>query len=166
MSCLGQIRDPWHSQALTIAHGLSQDLETGCPKLAIVKYLGLQYTRISTINMYKFIKTRHDILIQCDGNCMEMKKIKYMLEINILRNSSQIFWVSWGLLFKGLGVQKDTQTPCWLRPCYSTYSNWSLATYLLFIYRAITHIMTYVSWLVTGLCVSGWSWNICSYYPG
>ena len=28
-----------------------------------------------------------------------------------------MFWVSWGVLFKGLGVQKDTQTPCWLRPC-------------------------------------------------
>ena len=25
-------------------------------------------------------------------------------------------WVSWGVLFKGLGVQKGTQTPCWLRP--------------------------------------------------
>ena len=25
------------------------------------------------------------------------------------------FWVSWGVLFKGLGVQKDTQAPCWLR---------------------------------------------------
>ena len=24
---------------------------------------------------------------------------------------------SWGVLFKGLGVQKDTQTPCCLRPC-------------------------------------------------
>ena len=27
-------------------------------------------------------------------------------------------WVSWGVLFKGLGVQKETQTPCWLRPCH------------------------------------------------
>ena len=26
-------------------------------------------------------------------------------------------WVSWGVLFKGLGVQKGTQTPCWLRLC-------------------------------------------------
>ena len=25
--------------------------------------------------------------------------------------------MSGGVLFKGLGVQKDTQTPCWLRPC-------------------------------------------------
>ena len=32
-----------------------------------------------------------------------------MLEIDILRNSSQNIWVSWGVLFKGLGVQKDTQ---------------------------------------------------------
>ena len=50
------------------------------------------------------------------GNCMEMKKFNYMLEIDIFRNSSQNNWVSWGFVFKGLGVQKDTQTPCWLRP--------------------------------------------------
>ena len=49
-----------------------------------------QYTQILTINMYKFIKIRHDILIQCHGNYMGMKKINYMLEIDILRNSSQI----------------------------------------------------------------------------
>ena len=30
--------------------------------------------------------------------------------------------MSWGVLFKGLGVQKDSQlTPCWLRPCLRTY---------------------------------------------
>ena len=75
-----------------------------------------QFTQISTINMYKFIKIRHDILIKCHGNCMEKKKFNYMLEIDIFRNSSQKKWVSWGFVFKGLGVQKDTQTPCWLRP--------------------------------------------------
>ena len=42
--------------------------------------------------MYKFIKIRHDILIQCHGNYMEMKKFNYMLEIDILRNSSQFIW--------------------------------------------------------------------------
>ena len=50
---------------------------------------------------------------------MEMKKFDYMLEIDILRNSSPKFWVSWGVLFKGLGVQKNTQTPCWQRPWYT-----------------------------------------------
>ena len=39
----------------------------------------LQYTQISTINMYKFLKIRHDILIQCHWNYMEMEKYKYML---------------------------------------------------------------------------------------
>ena len=62
--------------------GLSHDLEIGCLKLAIVKFVsvqifkGGQYTQISTINMYKFIKIRHDILIQCHGNYMEMKIFK------------------------------------------------------------------------------------------
>ena len=39
--------------------------------------------------MYKFIKIRHAILIECHGNYMEMTKVKFMLEIDIFRNSSQ-----------------------------------------------------------------------------
>ena len=34
--------------------------------------------------------------------------------------------MSWGVLFKGLGVQKDTQTPCWLRPCTGSYIIYTL----------------------------------------
>ena len=48
---------------------------------------------------------------------MEMIKFNYMLEIDISRNSSPR---KLGVLrgaFEGFGVQKDTQTPCWLRPC-------------------------------------------------
>ena len=52
---------------------------------------GPQYTQISTINMYKFIKIRHDILKQCHGNYMEMRKFNEMLEIENFKNSSQIF---------------------------------------------------------------------------
>ena len=58
---------------------------------------GLQSTQISTINMCKFIKIRHDILIQCHWNYIEMKEVNYMLEIGILRNSSQ----------KDVGVLRD-----------------------------------------------------------
>ena len=47
---------------------------------------GSQYTQISTMNMYKFIKIRHDIIKQCHGNYMEMKKFNYKLEIEIFRN--------------------------------------------------------------------------------
>ena len=79
--------------------GLNQDLETGCLKLPILKFWGAQihYTQISTINMYKFIKVRHDIIIQWHRNDMEMKKSNYMLEIDILRNSSQF----WGGILRG-----------------------------------------------------------------
>ena len=38
--------------------------------------------------MYEFIKLRHDILIECQGNYLEMIKFNYMLEIDISRNSS------------------------------------------------------------------------------
>ena len=51
------------------------------------------YTHISTINMCKFIKIRH-IIKQCHGNCKEMKKFNYKLEIEIFRNSTQKNWVS------------------------------------------------------------------------
>ena len=61
---------------------LSQDLETGCPKLAIVKSLGVQIfkgdhdiLRFQTKNMYKFIKIRHDILIHCHVNYMKRNKL-------------------------------------------------------------------------------------------
>ena len=79
--------------------GHSQDLETGCPKLAIEKFLGIQILKrdhnILGFQPYKFIKIRHDILIQCHWIHMEMEKFKYMLEIDILRNSSQ---KNWGVL--------------------------------------------------------------------
>ena len=39
--------------------------------------------------MYKFIKIRYDILIHCHYYYMEIKKNNDMLEIDILRNSSQ-----------------------------------------------------------------------------
>ena len=39
------------------------------------------------------------------------------LRLGFLKIPHKNIWVSWGVLFKGLGVQKGTQTPCWLRPC-------------------------------------------------
>ena len=45
------------------------------------------------------------------------KDFNYMLQIDISRNSSKDFWVSIRVVLKGLGVQKNTQTPYWLRPC-------------------------------------------------
>ena len=46
-----------------------------------------QRTPITTINMNKFIKIRHDIIKQCHGNYKEMKKFIYKLEIETFRNS-------------------------------------------------------------------------------
>ena len=77
-------------------------------------YGGQYILKILTIKMCKYIKIRHNIVLQCHGNYMEMKKFNYIREIDIFINSSQFLGVSWGLLIKGLGVQKDTQTPCWL----------------------------------------------------
>ena len=55
----------------------SQDLETGCPKLAIVKFFPRrpQYPQITTINMYLIIEIRPSILIKCHGNYIEVEKL-------------------------------------------------------------------------------------------
>ena len=67
-----------------------------------------QYTQITTINMYLLIKTKHSILKLYHWNYIEVRKISYMLEIDIFRNSSQ----------RNLGVLRNgTQMPCWLRLC-------------------------------------------------
>ena len=62
--------------------GLSQDLETGCQKLTVVKFWGIlffqgrqQYTEITTTNMYLLVKTRHTINIQCRGNYTDVEKL-------------------------------------------------------------------------------------------
>ena len=60
---------------------LSQDLETGCLKLAVVKLLGVQ--------IFKEDHNIHDIIKQCHRNYKEMKKVSYKLEIGIFRNSTQ-----------------------------------------------------------------------------
>ena len=56
--------------------------------------------------MCKFIKIRHDVIKQCRGNCKEMKKFNYKLEIEIFRNSTQ---KNVGVLrcsFQGFGYPK------------------------------------------------------------
>ena len=59
---------------------LSHNLKTGCPKLAIVKSLGLffkgDYTilRLQKTNMYSLGKIRLSFFMQCHGNCIEVKK--------------------------------------------------------------------------------------------
>ena len=52
------------------------------------------------------MKIRHDILKQCRGNYMEMKKFNHKPEIDILRNSSQKIGCPEGCFLRGLGVPK------------------------------------------------------------
>ena len=56
--------------------------------------------------MYKFSKLRHDIIQQCHGNYKEIKKFNYKLEIEILRNSTQIFLGVLRGSFQGFGCPK------------------------------------------------------------
>ena len=64
-----------------------------------------------------FIKIRHDILIKVMGIIWWWKNSISCLRLTFKEIPHKNIWVSWGVLFKGMGVQKDTQTPCWLRPC-------------------------------------------------
>ena len=41
------------------------------------------------VSICLLIEIRHNILIQCHGNYIEVNKFNYMLEIDILRNFSQ-----------------------------------------------------------------------------
>ena len=80
------------------------------------------------MNMYKFIKMRHDIINQCQGIYKEMLKFNYKLEIEIFRNSTQkILGVLRGS-FQGFGCPKKHPDALLaiLRPCSKNkcvYSN-------------------------------------------
>ena len=44
----------------------------------------LQYTKITTINMYLFIEIGYTFHIQCHGDCIEMKKLIICLKLIFL----------------------------------------------------------------------------------
>ena len=100
---------------------LSQDLETGCPKLTILKLLGVShifqgrspYTHITTTNMYLLIEIRHNILIQCHKNCSDVNEIPIMcLELTLRNFSLKKLDVLRGDFWR-FGCPNDTQTPCY-----------------------------------------------------
>ena len=77
----------------SIAQGLSQNFETGCPKLINIQFLGVfffqgrqQNFEVTTINMYSLIKIRNNIIIQYNvmGIMLRWKNFNYMLKIDIL----------------------------------------------------------------------------------
>ena len=75
---------PFHVAKLSLSkmfrifnQGFSQDLETGCPKLANMCGLPVfhgrpESTKNATITMYLLKEIRHNILILCLRNCTEV----------------------------------------------------------------------------------------------
>ena len=61
--------------------GLSQDKETGCLKLAIIKFFQAScysmettiYTDYNPKQIYLFFEKMHDDFIQCHENCIEVE---------------------------------------------------------------------------------------------
>ena len=76
--------------------GFSQGFETGCPKLAIVKFWCVLFIK-GDQNILRWlpkaciylIEIRHNILIQCRGIYIGVKKFNYMLKIDISKNYHQ-----------------------------------------------------------------------------
>ena len=101
--------------------GLSQELETGCLKLAIVKFLGVQIFKgdHSILNF----NHKHVYIYQNKAIIWQWDNLIICLRLTYKEIPHKEFWASWGVLFKGLGVQKDTQTPCWLRPWHTVQVN-------------------------------------------
>ena len=65
-----------------MSQNLSQDLETGCPKLAIVKFWGIlfqgrpQSTQITIINMHLLIEIGHNSVIQRHGYYIKLENFQ------------------------------------------------------------------------------------------
>ena len=106
------------STSLRLVQGLSQDLETEIFMLPIFQgwshYKGkgnrfiVLYPPITTINMYFLIEIRHNIIIQCQWNYVEVEKFQsYAWNWHF-----QKFWVSWRDDIWGF----NTQTSYRLRP--------------------------------------------------
>ena len=133
----------------------SQDLETGCPKLAIGKFWASNFLRGTTIysdfiiKMYEFIKIRHDILLQYHGNYMEMKRFNYMLE-NWDWHFKKFFTIFFGSperCFLRVWVsKKDTQTPCWLRLCCNNSDQYQLLDSI--------KLLNGVHWFSNTICIT------------
>ena len=72
------------------------------------------YSKFSSTNIYLLIEIKHNILIECHLNYIEMIKFNYMLENDIFWNSSQFFLGGQRGDFLGLGCLNDAQMPWWL----------------------------------------------------
>ena len=55
----------------------------------IGNYNKLLYTQITNISKYLLNELKHNVHVKCHGNYTEMKEFNHMLEIDILKNSSQ-----------------------------------------------------------------------------
>ena len=79
------------------------------------------------------IPNPNNSLAQCHRNYIEVNKFNNMLEIDILRNSSQKLLGVLRVDFGGFGCPNDAQTTCWLRLNGVPWKNHQLTpTYILF----------------------------------
>ena len=80
------------------------------------------YTQITTTNMFLLNEIKHNVHIQRHGSYTEVNKNNEMLEIDILKNSSQNIFGTLKGDFWGFGCPNDTQMPYWLRLCVHSIS--------------------------------------------
>ena len=86
-----------------------------------------EFTQITTIIMYLLIQINHNILLQCHGIYIGVKKINYTFKHVIFRNYTRNhirIWVPDGWLLRVFWCPKDAQTPCWLKLCSTPLTPW------------------------------------------
>ena len=91
--------------------GLSQDLKTGCPKLAIQRFWGILIFK-GDHNILGLKKASYNVM----EIILQIKKLKLCLQLKFEEISHKKVGVRkddfWGF---GLGCPNETQTTCWLR---------------------------------------------------
>ena len=104
--------------------GLTQDSETGCPKLVIVKYLGILFfrwchnmLRLPPQTCIYLLKLEVIYLYNAIGIVLKREKSITCLKLTFLEIPYKKIWAYWRILFGGFGCPNDTQMPCWLRLC-------------------------------------------------
>ena len=116
-------------QSDTYHQGITQDLETGCLKLAIVKFWASKFSRGNTI--YSDFNHKYEWIYQNKAWCT------YTISWE-LRGDEQSQLCAWDWHFKKFLTEKfgcpegcylrawvSKKTPCWLRPCLS-FPRWAL----------------------------------------
>ena len=68
--------------------------------------------KITFIHMYLLIEIRHNTHIQCNGNYIELEKLRIIFsKLTFQEITYKNFWVSWGVISEGFVVKIMPRRP-------------------------------------------------------